>query len=570
MSAIRSGPVGGLLLALLLGCGERSPLRGPLEPSLDETVIHTVFGSVLGQEGNICNSLPASSALAVRAFDPATAAFAGAIDLVCPDNVYAFGLETGTYFLRVELPADPTALGQLPWRTIGTDPVVVGEEDVTRDLTVAPGTPLGGHVTFEGSPVAGVGLSLRYADAPPFGAATGASGADGGWGEFFGRAPMLLQGGARLLAVLGCGDPFGQFFLGARVVAAPPAEPFLFPGERNAIDCGLATAPATRFSHTLTSLAVTPMPGDIGGLSDEQLGQFGAGWGVQLLGAGERPRHGSITFSQLFRGGLVVGVGPDAFLTGFNFGGYGDCGSACRDFGLDATLSASATRPSAKKTVTWRYSDAASPDAVGLGVVQRSYDGPRGSAYVVFQFTFTNTTGRRLTFYPGVLMDWDVGDADFDAFDDVAFTERDGRLMYMTDAPGGPGTYDGTLIFGAPVAGNAVLTVFGHTQAQLADFAAGAARIPSSEAPADHRYIHTVGPIGLAPHRRATIWVAVVGGRSASEFFANVDAATADVGRRRAQGSEPAEVEAVTERARPAGGASRAVSPQCKRGCRPG
>src|SRR6266540_260018 len=95
-----------------------------------------------------------------------------------------------------------------------------------------------------------------------------------------------------------------------------------------------------------TGLVVTPMPGDIGGLSAELFEQFGSGWGVQLLGPGETPQHGSITFSQLFLGGLIVGIRPEVLLTGFNLGGYGECGQACRDFGLDGALSASASRPS--------------------------------------------------------------------------------------------------------------------------------------------------------------------------------------------------------------------------------
>jgi hypothetical protein len=139
-----------LLPALLLACTDQRTQTDPLAPSLDETTLHAVSGSVLGPAGNICSSLPEFSPLLVRAFDPAGFSFAGAVDLVCPDNVYGFALESGVYRLRVELPADPSALGQLPWRTITTDPVIVDAEDVTRDMVVAPGAPLGGHATFEG------------------------------------------------------------------------------------------------------------------------------------------------------------------------------------------------------------------------------------------------------------------------------------------------------------------------------------------------------------------------------------------------------------------------------------
>ena len=559
-----------LLPALFLACTDQRMQTEPLAPpSLDETTFHAVSGSVLGPAGNICSSLPEFSPLLVRAFDPAGFSFAGAVDLVCPDNVYGFALESGVYRLRVELPADPSALGELPWRTITTDPVIVDAEDVTRDVVVAPGAPFGGHATFDGNPVPGVGLSFVYEDAPSFGAASGFSVTDGSWSEFFFRSPMLLQDGVRLVAQVGCGNPFGQFFLGTQVAQAPPAGGFLFPTERDAIDCALETARTVEFSHDRTGLVVTPMPGDIGGLSAELFEQFGSGWGVQLLGPGESPQHGSITFSQLFTGGLIVGIRPDVFLTGFNFGGYGECGQACRDLGLDGRLSPSASRPSEKKKVTWRYSDAPSPDGVGLRVVQRSYDGVPPASYVLFHFTFANTSTTALTLYPGVFMDWDVGNADFDAFDDIGFTDRGGRLMYMTDA-GGAGPLDGTLVFGAPVAGNAILTDFGQSAATLVAAAAGDFTIPTADEPTDHRYIHTVGPLTVDPHKRADMWVAVVSGRTAEEFFANADAATADVERRQAGHSdaherEPGEaIRATVSRAK---NPALSPNPQCKRGC---
>jgi hypothetical protein len=561
-------PFAGLLL-VLTACSERPTRPLTTAPSFDEGSLPTLSGSVLGPSGSICNSLPEFAPLLVRVIDPVNFAFAGAADLTCPENGYAFGLAPGSYFLRVELPDDATAIDDFPWRTISADPVFIETENLFQDITITPGTPLGGRATFDGAPVEGVGLSLTYENALGFGATAGSSGADGAWAEFFGRTPMLLQDGVRLVAVVGCGNPFGQFFLGTRAAQGPPDGGFLFPTERNAIDCALETAPTAAFSHHRTRLVVTPMPGDIGGLSGELFGRFGSGWGVQLLGVGESPEHGSLTFSQLFRGGLVVGLRPDVLLTGVDFGGYGDCGGACRDFGLDARLSASATRPTEKKTVIWRYSDGGSPDAVGLDVVQRSYDGAPGFAYVLFKLTFTNAAATPLTFYPGVFMDWDVGNADFDAFDDVGFTERGGRLMYMTDGPGGPGTFDGTLVLGAPVAGNAVLTEFGQTPAELLQLVTGDVTIPIAEDPTDHRYLHTVGPIALAPHRKATIWVAVVSGSSREEFFANVDAAAADVARRRAgpPDSEPADQGTVRRATLEGRSVLPSADPRCKRGC---
>jgi hypothetical protein len=567
MVVLRTSFLGLPLLALVLACSNESARTAPFATSADIELL-TLSGTVLGPAGSICNSLPDGSLLLVRAIDPVSFSFAGFADLTCPENSYGFGLEPGSYLLRVELPGDPATLGEFPWRTIISQPVLLDGEDLVQDITVAPGVPLGGHVTFEGQPIEGVGLNLVYENAPGFGAAFGSSGTDGAWLEFFGRAPMVLQNGVRLTSVVGCGQPFGTFYLATRVVEGPPLGGFLFPDERDSIDCALETAPTVAFSHRRTPLVVTPMPGDIGGLSGELSEQFGAGWGVQLLGPGESPQHGSITFSQLFRGGLVVGVRPDVMLTGFGFGGYGDCGAACRDFGLDGRLSPSATRPSEKKKVTWRYSDASSPDAVGLEVVQRSYDGVPGAAYVLFEFVFTNASTSALTFYPGILMDWDVGNTDFDAFDDVGFTDRSGRLMYMTDAPGGPGTFDGTLVFGAPVAGNAVLASFGQTGTELVQLMTGDITIPSVTEPGDLRYMHTVGPISLRPHKRGGIWVAVVSGRDRTEFFANVDAASADVARRQVG---PPENQGPDNRGVTASRAIRSLlpsaDPRCKRGC---
>lgn len=555
--------------AVLAACTDNDTPTAPRAPSFQVTTTHTLSGSVLGPAGNICNSLPDLSPLFVRVFIPFASDFAGSADLTCPDNSYSFALEPGEYLIRVQLPADPGAIGTFPWRTIVVDPVIIETDDVARDVIIASGTPLGGHVTFDGNPAAGVGITLTYEEAPVFAAATGFTGPDGAWSDFFDRSPMVLQGGVRFFALVGCGTPFGQFFLGSQVIQGPPPGGFLFPDEISAINCALKTAPTVAFSHDRTRLVVTPMPGDIGGLSSELFEQFGAGWGVQLLGEGETPQHGSITFSQLFEGGLIVGIRPDRVLTGVSLAGYADCGLACRDFGLDAKLTPAAFPPFGKKKVTWRYSDAPSPDGVGLEVVQRSFDGVPPASYVLFHFIFTNSARTALTFYAGVFMDWDVGNTDFDAFDDVGFTDRGGRLMYMTDIQGS-GMFDGTLVFGAPVAGNAILTEFGQSTATIVAATAGDFTIPTAEEPTDHRYIHTLGPIPLEPHRKADIWVAVVSGHDADEFFANVDAATTDVTRRQGGHSDTGEGEAIGATVLPGlHQAAHPVNPRCKRGCEP-
>ena len=116
----------------------------------------------------------------------------------------------------------------------------------------------------------------------------------------------------------------------------------------------------------------------------------------------------------------------------------------------------------------------------------------------------------------------------------------------------------------------AILTDFGQSAATLVAAAAGDFTIPTADEPTDHRYIHTVGPLTVDPHKRADMWVAVVSGRTAAEFFANVDAATADVERRQAghsdaQEREPGEaIRATVSRAK---NPALSPNPQCKRGC---
>lgn len=96
MSIVRPHIAGLVLLALVPACSDQTR-RSSLGPSFDETGFPTLSGTVLGPAGNICNSLPESSPLLVRVFDPASSFFAGAVDLTCPENGYNFGLEPGSY-----------------------------------------------------------------------------------------------------------------------------------------------------------------------------------------------------------------------------------------------------------------------------------------------------------------------------------------------------------------------------------------------------------------------------------------------------------------------------------------
>ena len=553
--------------SLLLACTDDGRESRPLAPpSFDLTAVYSVSGNILGPDGtSICNAVPPGSLLLVRLINPATGGFGAVQNVSCPANSYTVFVAPASYLLRVQLPGFP-GLGALPWRTLDATPVVVDVGDVVRDMQIQPGTGLGGQAMLDGAPLPGVDLSVIYDQAPGFGATSGSSGADGGWVEFFGREPLILQNGIRYLVSTICSA------LGTKVVQTPPSTSFLFPTERSAVDCALTTAPNTRFSHTRTRLVVTPMPGDIGGLSPELQDQFGEGWGVQFpIAPGQPPIHGSVNVSQLFEGGLIVGIRPDRVLSGVELGGYMQCGGACRDFGLDGKFSF-ASSPQFGTKVIWHYSDATSPEGVGLKVLQKSYDGVPPNDYVLFRFIFTNSGVAPVTFYAGMFADWDIGD---DFLDDVGFTAMDGRLMYMTDATPG-GVYAGTLLLGDfPVSGNAFLTDFGQSTATQVAALAGDFTVPSAPAPGDHRYLQALGPISLGPNASADIWIAVVAGEDQSQLFANANAAVADVARRRADQSSDAASGGVTTEGSVWGGNgggrphTGALNPACKRGCTP-
>src|SRR6266508_4616142 len=373
-----------LVGALALACtrDERNPLAVP--PSFTLGVDPVVSGVVLGPDGsNVCNTLDVllgpGAPVVVRPIDLAAGAFAGFQVLGCPSNAFSFDLFPGNYLLRAQLPADP-AIGSLPWRN--AERLSIGDDGAVHDIRIAEGTALGGMATFDGSPLAGVDLNFVYDSAPAFGAAITTSGPDGRWTEFFGRTPPILQNGVRLLAAGGCGG-----------------------------------------------LGVTPMPGDIGGQSVELADRFGIGWGVQFpVEPGQTPLHVPVSATHLFGGGLMIGIVPDRILSGISLAGQLQCGAECRDLGLDGTVAFTPETPLGKQ-VTWRYSDATSPEGSGLRVVQRSFDGQPPNDYVLFRFSIQNGGAFPVTFYAGVFMDWDVGE---DATDDFGFTDLGGRLMAVT------------------------------------------------------------------------------------------------------------------------------------------
>ncbi len=521
-----------LVGAFALACArdERSSPLAPPSFSLDPS--HMISGSVLGPDGmNICNTI-GSGTMPVRLLNPAFPAeppFLGAQNLTCPTNSYSFSAESDTARIRVQLPTDAIVGLALPWRTL--DAVAVGDADVTHDVHIVDGTALGGSATLDGSPFEGMGLDLVYAFNPNFGAASGSSAPDGHWSEFFGRSQLFLQNGASLRAVSGCVG------LGIKVLEAPPTDPFVFPAERSAINCSLLTAPATQFSHTLTRLVVSPLPGDIGGLSPELFDQYGDGWGVQFpVAMGTAPAHFPFQASHMFEGGLLIGISPDRVLSGTDLTGEMACGLACRDLGLDATLGFTDQTPAGRK-VLWQYSDAPSPEGVGLRIRQRSFDGVPPNDYVLFQFSIQNQGSSAVTFYPGFWADWDV---DLDPFDDVGFTEMGGKLMFVTSSLESPATYVGTLLRGdAPVSGNYFFVnapPVPSTSDQVQALSGGLRR--ETAGPADLRYIHGIGPIPLARGKKADLWVAIVAGENHDQLLANAVAADADIEKRQRQGGE--------------------------------
>jgi hypothetical protein len=485
--------------------------------------------------------------------------FLGVQDIRCPMNRYSFPVDEGTAHLRVELPITE-GLDGLPWRHL--DDVAVGDEGVKHDVAIVEGTELGGSATLDGSPLEGVFLQLLYEFNTNFGVTNATSGQDGRWAEFFGRSPPILQNGQRYSTFSTCFNT-----LGTRLVGGFPEGSFLFPTEVDAINCTLETGAATRFSHTLTRLVVTPMPGDIGGaVSPQFFDQYGVGWGVQFpVEPGTSPTHGSIDFSEIFNGGLLIGIREDQVLAGADAQTMMECGATCRDLGLDGTVEF--TEDGGSKEVTWRYSDGASDERVGLEITQKSIDGERPHDYVVFQFTILNKSRTRVRLHLGSFGDWDI---EFDANDDLGFTDLGGKLMYQV-SENETGIHAGTLLLGAPITGNfffdGLTGAFPSTADQVRALSGGLRQ--ETAGPGDLRYIQGAGPITLKKNERKDIWIAVVAGETKGQLLANAAAAEADVTRRLNQPLDGAAAASPTTASPTARAASRSLSrPICKN-CKP-
>lgn len=534
-----------LLVALCLACSNDSPVA---PSSLARTAPRAITGRVLGPDGtNICNTV-GTGTLLLRLLNPdfvlgSGSGFLGTQDIACPDNRYSLPAPAGTAHLRVEVPATEGIDG-VPWRNL--DEFLVDRQSASHDVHIVEGTALGGSATFEGSPFEGASITLRYDLNSNFGAAIGVTGPDGSWMDFFGRSPFMVQAGVRYQAAC---DPV----LGTRVTDGPPTGGFLFPDELSTINCTMETAPAVQFSHTSTRLVVTPMPGDIGGsASPELFDRYGVGWGVQFpVAAGSAPSHNQAS-SHLFVGGLIIGRYPDTVLTGVNVGGYMDCGLTCRDLGLNGTVKFTPASSTGRQ-VTWSYSDATSDERGGLEVTQTSVDGRRPYDYVLFRFSLRNTSRFTSTFHAGFFGDWD---SDLDAFDDVGFTDLDGKLMYQV-SQGESGIHIGTMLLGPPISGNFFFNrnEFPSTSDQVQALIGGLRR--ESQGPGDLRYIHGVGPITVKRGQQRDVWIAVVAGENKSQLLVNAAAAQADVAGRANSAVEAAgatSTSAVTPAARAASG----------------
>jgi DNA-binding SARP family transcriptional activator len=483
--------------------------------------------NVLGPDGHssICNYLPTAALVTARLINAAPPPRQGGFDaFTCPESQLRLSVPApGAWRLRLDLPPVPS-LGTLPFASL--EPA-----DVSHDIAIREGATLGGRGTFEGVPVEGVGMVIGWEAVGGAMASASGSGPDGRWRDVQGR-PTVLQKNVRYTLNAVCQ------YLGARLLSTPPSGGFLFPAEGKSIDCAMAAAPNARFAHDHTRLVVTAMPGDIGGLSDDFARTWGYGWGVQFpVPAGRSPSHQPYV-SHLFQGGFLIGRAPDHVLSGGALTGLAACGTRCRNLGLDARVSWTAS-PGAGKQVIWEYSDSGAADAVGLRVVQQSFDGRPPADYVLFRFVITNSGPLATTFHAGFFGDWDVGDNEAD---DVGFTDMKGRLMYLTNTDR-TDPFLGTLLISD-------VGITGHyffrketllSRSEQVDALAGRIVRPETDIAGDARYIHGAGPFQLDQGEKGELWVAVVAGETKDQLFASAAAAARDIATRRGEDGEDGE-----------------------------
>lgn len=532
------------LAIFAVACGTQD--RHPLEPSARSTLANTqaseITGRVLGPDGrSICRTVTNQDTMIVFASPQSfELPFPDGVILACPENRFTFAVDPGDYRLIAQF-FQPENLGNLPVSWI-LPPVTVGGGEVTRNIRFNEGTPLGGRAILNGEPYAG--LVIIPVNEFNFGLLFGTGGLsdrNGRWDdaspviptpipESF-RSPFILQNDVEYLVFGDC-----DFTLGTRIVETSFFQPFIFPSQRRRVDCELETGPARRLTHTRNRVAVTAFPGDIGGLTaGERNFELGTGFGVQFPNRSARlPTHGDRIISQIFMGGLMIGVGPETVLTGID-GGYVECrfdlAFGCRDLGQDARAEVSRL-PNGGRVVTWRYSDAPSGEGVGLRITQRSFDAPAGEDYALFRFTIRNGSNGRLNINPGILTDVDV-DSLFD--DDVGRAQRGGRLLSQTSTVNASGIRAGTLMIGESDPAPGFFFRGDQLPPSITDqiVALRGNRSASAAEPGDYRYIQSVRAIGLAPGAETDLWVAVVVGENDAAFADAADAAAQDIRKRR-------------------------------------
>jgi hypothetical protein len=95
-----------LLLVLLLGCSSDSAPTAVDGPAFSHTGIPDINGRIfLGtNQRNLCSLFSKGTPLAVRAI-PVEASFLGVATAFCPANDFSMPVETGSYRVRVNLPA---------------------------------------------------------------------------------------------------------------------------------------------------------------------------------------------------------------------------------------------------------------------------------------------------------------------------------------------------------------------------------------------------------------------------------------------------------------------------------
>jgi hypothetical protein len=532
------------LAIFTVACGMQDRL--PTEPSSRSTLANVELselrGSVLGPDGrNVCRTVTGQTMVVHAIPQSFELPFPEPIVLTCPENKFAFQVEPGEYRLRAEFFTYEN-LGNLPVSWI-LPPVAVGDGQRTRNIRFDEGTPLGGRATIDGEPFAGLPIfpihEFFFGFAPG-----GLSDRNGRWDDAFpvpipeiSRSPFILQNDVEYVVVGPC-----DFTLGTRIVETAFFEFFIFPSQRRQVDCELSSDVARRLTHTRNRIAVTAFPGDIGGLT-AQFGprdlDLGTGFGVHFPNRpGRLPPHAiDPTISQLFTGGLMIGVSPDVVLSGIEVGGHMECRfdleNGCRDLGLGARGEVRRVANDGR-VITWRYSDAPSGEGVGLRVIQRSFDAPPGEDYVLFRFTIRNGSNGRLNINPGIFTDFDLGNV-FD--DEVGHRQQGGRLISQSEAADPHGTRLGTLMIGEsdPTPGyfvrGGVDFDFPTIQQQIAALRGN--RSNSSAEPTDQRYIQSVRAIGLSPGAETDLWVAVIAAENDGAFADAADAATQDIRERR-------------------------------------